>query len=229
MGLCMFRQFLAMMKMEIIKMLRNKSTFFFATKNDLSPGLKIIESKIELKYIETKSYESKSAPIINSALDISEFGYVHDRRSTCFIVMPQSKHIFFRRIATLPKNKPGLFGIRPGWRRNLAFAICLFGIKLPGGKVHYEVYPVDYPSSIVFCPGGFFDDSTLVSGEICTIFKSKSSIELYELFKKELLRGFIKIKGKFALLGPEAYECLKKGLRLTSDVNASPIVDFKLD
>jgi hypothetical protein len=204
---------------------------FFASRADLTPGLQKVEQQLELKYVLDFRYvpyivyESPNAQIYNSAFDIPTFGQAKGRRSDIFIVMPRRKRIIYSRIVEIPKYKPGWLGIRPGWRRDLAVGLAMLGIKLPGGKIRYEVIPSHNSGSIVFSPGGMHDDATLIAGEIGIVNPSKKSRQLYKQFAKEILTGFEKIKS--FMVGPEAQQLLDKGVRLTMDVEASSIADLK--
>jgi hypothetical protein len=185
----------------------------------------MLEQQIELKYVLDIAYTVPSAQIYNSAFDIPTFGQVKGRCSEQFIVLPRHRRIVYRRIVEIPRNRPGWLGIRPGWRRNIAIGLALLGIKLPGGRVRYEVFHSDNQWSIVFSPGGMHDDSTLIAGEIGTINPSKRSRQLYKQVVREVLRGFEKIKSFW--VGPEAGELLDRGARLTIDTGASSDIDLK--
>jgi hypothetical protein len=104
--------------------------------------------------------------------------------------------------------------------------LALIGIQPPGGKVVYEIQLVDHSSGIIFAPGGFWNCKSLIAGEIATIHSTETSMKLYNLFRQELLRGFISVKS--FQIGPEALAFLKSGGRLTVDAKAAPILDVQL-
>jgi hypothetical protein len=193
--------------------------YFFATKDDLLPGLNAIESGNMLKYVLDRRYESRDVPCYNSAVDVPDFGLVHGRRSPCYLTMPRWNSVRLRRIVTVPR------GMRRDWRYQVAMCLAMVGISLPRGEVWYAVSNGWNPSSIVFAPGGLFEERTLLSGEISTILMNKASVQLFLLFRTEILRGFSKIKSFY--VGPEAQELLRKGFRLTIDAQASRTLDLK--
>jgi len=105
--------------------------------------------------------------------------------------------------------------------------MAVVGICPPGGRVVYEIRPVDHPSSIEFSPGGLWNPRTLIVGEIATMHETAASRELHSLFCKELLRGFTKVKS--FEVGPEAMSLLKSGGRLTIDAKAGAVLDLVID
>ena len=90
----------------------------------------------------------------------------------------------------------------------------------------YEIALGNHRAGINFGPGGFWNDKTLLAGEIATIHDAAASMELYDLFRKELLRGFTSV-GSFEV-GAEALAFLKSGGRLTVDAQAAPMLDLTL-
>ncbi|MCY2952995.1 MAG: hypothetical protein NTU53_13620 [Planctomycetota bacterium] len=206
-------------------MTRGLRKFLFATRADFEPGLRAIEAELQLQYVWDQSYPTRSVDSYHSAFDIPEFGRVSSRTSETYIVLPCHGRVVTRRVVEIPKYRRGWLGIRPGWRRDLAIGLAAIGIRLPGGNIRYDVYPVDHPKSIVFRPGGLHDETTLIAGEIGTMHTGRASQDLYERFVKHVLRGFERIKG--SRVGPEAAQLLDRGFRLTVDAEASPDIDLK--
>jgi len=222
-------------------MSRARVVSFFATKGDLVPGMRAIEARVKLKLVEDRYYDSKAVPIIESLLSIPGLGEVSGRTSPRYIVLPAAHKLSVRRVVQI--GKPILlprqvakvlhtvlrpFGVHYNRvLRGMTIAMAFIGIRPPGGRVVYEVCHVDHPSSIVFAPGGLWDSRTLIGGEIATMHNNAISIELYTLFRKELLRGFTTVKSVF--VGPQAIGLLKSGGRLTVDVKAAPICDLAIE
>ncbi len=213
---------------------RSKVVQFYATRRDLDPGLRSIERKQRLKVIEHRYFESKSVPVLESLLSIPKLGEVFQRYSSpWYLVLPATERIKVRRVVQIgrPGDIPGRISrllkfvrINP---RNAMVWLAFIGIRPPGGRVVYEVCHVDHPSSIKFAPGGLWDARTLVGGEIGTMHHTAASLEMFRLFCKELLQGFVEVRSFY--VGPEALALLKSGARLTIDVKASPLWDLVLD
>lgn len=199
-------------------MSRTKLVQFFATVADLEPGFRNIEGKQRLTLAEQNQYESKSIPTIESLFSIPNLGKVTERRSPRYVVQPTGKSFNPARVVQVGKKKD--------FPPKLAMALALTGIQPPGGKVVYDLQLVKHPSAITFAPGGFWNPQTLIAGEIATIHETPASMELYNLFRKELLRGFTSVQS--FEVGPEALAFLKSGGRLTIDAQAAPMLDLVL-
>lgn len=199
-------------------MSRTKLVQFFATAADLEPGFRSIESKGRLTLAEQRYYESKSVQTIDSLFSIPNLGKVIDRRSPRYVVQTAVKGFHPARVVQVGKKKD--------FPPKVAMVSALIGIRPPGGKVVYDVQLVNHSTGIIFAPGGFWNPATLVAGEIATIHDTPASMELYNLFRKELVRGFTSV-GSFEV-GPEALAILKSGGRLTIDVKAAPMLDLAL-
>jgi hypothetical protein len=197
---------------------RTKLVQFFATVADLEPGFRSIESKQRLTLAEQRYYESKSIQTIDSLFSIPNLGKVTDRRSPRYVVQPTAKNFHPARVVQVGKKKD--------FPPKLAMALALIGIQPPGGKVVYDIQLVNHSAGIIFAPGGFWNPETLIAGEIATIHDTAASMELYNLFRKELLRGFTSVQS--FEVGPEALAFLKSGGRLTIDAKAAPMLDLML-
>lgn len=200
-------------------MSRIKLIQFFATQADLEPGFRSIESTHRLTLAEQNYYDDKSIPTIGSLFSIPNLGKVTDRRSPRYIVQRAGKSFNPTRVVQVGKKKD--------FAPKLATALALTGIRPPGGKVVYDIQLVNHTSAITFAPGGFWNAQTLIAGEIATIHNTLASTELYDLFRKELLRGFIPVQS--FEVGPEALAFLKSGGRLTIDAKAGAILDLVAD
>src|SRR5438445_4410501 len=198
---------------------RGKSVQFFATKQDLVPALESIESVERLTFVEDRVYESAAIPTFNSVLALPELGKVASRRSPRYLVLPAGERVRLSRVVQIGK--------RSEFARPLATALALAVIRPPGGKVTSTVRHWLYPTSIVFAPGGFWNPQVLVAGEIVTMHKTSASLDLYELFCREVVRGFTKVKS--FEVGSEGLSLLKSGCRLTIDVKAGTVIDLVLD
>jgi len=196
-----------------------KQLYFFATRGDLDPGLRAIERQRPLKLARLDHYPTKAIPVIESLFAIPDLGKVAGRRSPDFLVLPARRRPRASRIVQVGKRRD--------FPPKLAMALAMVNICPPGGKVVYGVYPSNNPPSIVFAPGGLYNERTLLAGEIATMHDNAASLDLYALFRKELLRGFTAVKSY--VVGPEAMTLLGSGGRLTVDAQAAAICDLKVD
>jgi hypothetical protein len=192
---------------------------FFATLSDLESGFRSIESKCQLLVAEEKYYDNESIPVVESLFSIPNIGKVNDRRAPRYLVQTAGKKFKPTRVVQVGRKK--------AFPPKLANLFALVGIKPPGGKVVYDLQQVKHPSSITFSPGGFWNDETLVAGEVATIHDTSDSMKLYHLFRKELLSGFTSVHSFH--VGPEALDLLKSGNRLTIDVKAGKLLDLALE
>lgn len=197
-------------------MSRTKLIQFFATPSDLETGFRRIESTQRLTLAEQNYHDDKSISTIGSLFAIPNLGKVTDRRSLRYVVQPTGKSFKPTRVVQV--------GTKKDFAPKLAMALALTGIRPPGGKVVYDIQLVKHPSAITFAPGGFWNPQTLIAGEIATIHETQASMELYDLFRKELLRGFTSVQS--FEVGPEALAFLKSGGRLTIDAKAGDILDL---
>ena len=194
---------------------------FFATRSDLLAGAKALEAGLTLRYLRDTNYLDKNIQAFRSLAAIPDLGFVVNR-SPRFVVIANDDAVRPTRIIEVA---PGSRWRRRKWRA-LAFVASRLGIRLPGLRRTFEIEHAKHPSSILFSPGGFHDDTTLVAGELSTLLSGTRSVTLFHLFQKHLLDGFVRHRA-FSL-GPEALDLLQRGNRLTVDANASRDLDVNL-
>lgn len=200
--------------------------FFFATRNELQSRLAAMERVLSLAYVRLQPYEKRDFEVYRTVFDISNLYSSDGRPSDAFLLLPSEQKVFARRIVEIPDLKPDFFGIRPGWRRTVAVALSAIGIRLPGGRVRYEVDPNDFSGAVIFSAGGQFDDRTLISGKISAASSAVESRRAYSEVTRELFKDFKQIKS--FMVGPEAQVMLREGARLTTDVTASAVIDLRV-
>jgi hypothetical protein len=172
-----------------------------------------------VKLARLDHYPTKAIPIFESLFAVPGLGEVAGRRSPDFLVLPASKMLRTWRIVQVGKRRD--------CPPKIAMALAMVNIRPPGGKVVYGVYPRNNPSSIILAPGGFCSKRTLLAGRIGTMHDNSVSMELYALFRRELLRGFTTVKS--FVVGPEALRLLESGGRLTVDAQAAAICDLVME
>lgn len=176
----------------------SKQIHIFATKKDITEGLKSIESVMQLKYVLCGIFETPTIPVYHSLFDYNDLSInkTGDHIAETFIVMDAKAKILTEEIID------------------------------EKGKKLYSVYPNKNSNSITFSPGGIFANKHLVCGHIGTTSKNPEVIVFLRKFTKFLTKGFSKIQSYY--VGPEAEIMLNKGARLiTISVNSPDIYDLK--
>jgi hypothetical protein len=164
----------------------SQSLLFFASESDLRPRIAEIESVIALDYYWTT--EAQPSPDFASRESIGQFeglgrSRTGNRMTDGFFLVVEA-------------------GTRIKTRRT----------RLRRGGTNFGLYQGDNPSSLVFSPGGIYEDKCLVASEIATASNDPTSIQLFRIFRRELTRGFHRIRD--FPVGPGALGLLQSGLRL---------------
>lgn len=190
----------------------SKQNHIFATRSDLEPGLRSIESQMPLKYIEM-------------------YLYVTGRKDSWMIV-PHESPEFKSYTSLLAANRLGinLTGQSITGDNYLvvdaATEIRIREVPQRKGGVNYIVDDQSYLTAIFFRPGGFYQDHCLISGNIGTASVHPQSIELYNNFTRAVTKGFKKI-GNYRV-GPEALCLMENGMRMvTIGINSPREYDLK--
>lgn len=173
---------------------------FFATKADLDLLLRKLESARQFQYVLTGLFDSPSTVPMQSLLDASSLGCValgDINQSPGYLVAGREISI----------------EVRPVPQRR--------------GGVKYAVDQTANPKTIAFRPGGVFDETCLIAGQVGTASDDSSSLELFQSFSKEIRHQFTKIKSFY--VGKEAAALLDKGWRLTANAKSPALYDLKRD
>jgi hypothetical protein len=139
---------------------------FFATREDLEPVIREIESAHRLRYVLSQLGPISEAQTYETALELPNLGTastgdaVHE---PSYLVIDRSDDIY----------------VRP--------------IKQRRGGTLYATYP--HPRSILFRPGGRYDAAHLIHGEIVTGSADEKALVIYSLFEKAIKSAFKNIKG----------------------------------
>lgn len=190
--------------------------FFFATHEDLIPGLCQFEAAAPLCYLLDHAYRQRLAQCYRSCRELNDLGYVRDRFAPRYYLAASPDDIKYKRVVSIPR-------VRAGWRRNLAMTLALAGCALPGGSVTYEIRPRGNRPSLLFDPGGLSGNDVLVRGEVCVC--GRTSVELNSMFVSLVFSNYISVED--LLVGPIAFDMLMNGVRLACDPTANPNLDLK--
>ena len=170
---------------------------FFATRDDLLPGLQRLESGHPVEYLLKEELDEALFVPRTSLCDDPQLGVSATGSPTTdpdFYVYPRAHPLPVKKI-----------------ERN--------------GAVKYV--PQSSSESMLFRPGGLHEASgALVPGRLERGFNPSAAGKLlHDVFASEIFSGFKKIRGFF--VGPAAYRALKDGQRLaTQGVNQPPDFDL---
>jgi hypothetical protein len=180
----------------------SKSLFFFATKSDLLSGLEIIENTLSLKYVKFGLFDSPNAEIYYSAFDISTLGY-----SLTGDTVQDERYLVLNQVASIDTKE----------------------IQQRRGGAKYEISQDNNPNSIIFSPGGLYDNDFLVAGSISTNSNDSATLGVYKKFSALLTKGFKKVSGSRYNVGPEAMELSKVRRLVTIKTRQSQEFDLKIN
>ncbi|VVD67568.1 hypothetical protein PIN31009_00434 [Pandoraea iniqua] len=180
-----------------------KRIFFFATKSDILAVTNIVEERLDLMYILSHhglfSEHQGCAPKYESAAKIPTLGIATRRQTTSC-----ERYLVVNR-ATHVEPVTRVYG----------------GVE----KTEYE--QGNCPDAIEFNAGGFWENEVLINGLIQTWSESTPAQQLMRAFFAAMKKTF-KTKVNAYWIGPEAFQFLKDGGRLTLNVDANPSFDIKI-
>jgi hypothetical protein len=183
----------------------SQQVHIFATRADLEPGLRLIESQHHLRYT-------------------ARFSYVLGKDR--MIIVPHKTPDFETYDSLLKAERLGInctgehhtgddYLIVEG----TADVRLKSAIQRKGG-IHYFVDQEFNPKSICFSPGGIYEEHNLICGHIGTASEHPESITLYKAFANAIIKGFKKI-GTYKV-GPEALRLMDQGIRMVTIGTKSP-------
>ena len=177
-----------------------KQILFFAERSDLQYILDNVETSNNISYSEAGVFDIIDIPTYNSHKEMHNLGKVNngDWNHNKFYIVHGKEEIINKRIVSLKTN-----GVR------------------------YAVYQDTNQRTIIFKPGGIFEDGVLVAGSLGTISEEPFSIKLYNQYSKIIKKSFVKV-GAF-YLSLRAKEKLDNGWRLVTNVKSPIEYDLKSD
>lgn len=176
-----------------------KQVLFFATKNDLIQVIEKIEAETSVKYHRGGLLNKEELKEYSSLMQegIGVSKYGDNNLCTSYLVINDNLEFEIR-------NLP---------QRN--------------GEVKYALDQKLNRASIFFRPCGIYKkEQAIIEGKLATISEEKLSIQLFNIFFKELKSKFTKVKGY--LVGKEAFEYYNSGWRLTQNAHTPKEYDLKL-
>jgi hypothetical protein len=176
-----------------------RQRLFFATHEDLRPGLEAIESKQHLEYQQYETRNDRNFAVFASLLDVPGLG-----TSRTGATMTDDAYLVYSS------------GLRP--------PIRVVPQTAGGPKFVQELTS----ETLILHPGGVHESGAVVAGRVGPTVAAATSdrgLALYGVFSRTILRGFLCIRSYW--VGPEAYRELKAGKRLvTIGISSSDAFDL---
>lgn len=178
----------------------NRSLFmFYATAQDLAPVLSSLEAQKSLQYTLTGLLKMNKPQTYFSFADIPNFS--------------QASH------PNAIANPTYLVSLR-------GTALRTYEVPQEAGGVRFAISQKLNEDTITFSPGGWYGTQVILYGRVATISANLSSKNLYNLFAKAFRGNFAKIQ-EF-LVGPEALDLARRGVRLTIGAASPAEVDLRV-
>lgn len=179
-----------------------KQTHFFATKEDLTMWIQNIESLRNLQYAKSGLFDDPDPVVYGSFLDFEGLGINARGQATTgdisFIVLDKTTSVGVKTVPQVDGSKKYAIDVRAN------------------------------PASIDFSPSGFYDDNTLIAGNISTISTDSESIEIYSLFRKILLKNSTQVG--YARVCTDALKFMTGGGRMvTMGIDSPPGYDLRFE
>ena len=176
-----------------------KQILFFASRNDIIAVLDRFDATGAVKYVPSGTISSPSCSGFDKGSSIPNLGTASNAsaiNSQTFLICTSDTEI----------------SLRP-----LADNDC---------RIRFAVDQLQNPDTIVFSPGGLWNNNILLSGRAGTVSQSRLSQDLMKRFQRALKADFQKVRAFY--VGPEAMESLKNGQRLTTAAQSPPEFDLSL-
>ncbi|GLC31552.1 hypothetical protein [Clostridium omnivorum] len=175
-----------------------KEKNFFATKADLINGLDAFEQLRPVKYVKCGVSDTKEILIYETIDEFINLGKnsTGDHQSESYLVLDYNVDLNLRQI------------------------------KQMDGSVKYFVDQLMNKSSVVFWPGGIYDETYLICGHVATISDDPISLDLFKHFSMAITKGFEKV-GRY-YIGLEARKLSLKRRLITMNINQPVEYDLKL-
>lgn len=177
---------------------RQSSISFFATSADLRALLASIEARAELQYVEAGLFDEERRNILSSLTSLASLGTATAGDSN-------------RELTYLVSQRSGDVNVRAVAQRR--------------GGTKYAVDQLNNPHAIVFRPGGTHSGTILIAGMVGTVNETPTAMELMKMFSQEIKSHFARVKEYW--VGPDAFQRLQSGARLTSSIAAPTEFDLE--
>ncbi len=170
---------------------------FFATFQDLRPVATALDQILELQYIEFGSHENAEYQAYCSSQNIPDFGSAFYGDAVL-----EKKYIVATKDTTV-----------------MARTVLQYN-----GLTRYILDQLINPATVVLQPGGLWQDTAVIQGELTTVHKDSDAQKLFRHFAKNFKSRFSTHNGVW--IGEEALNLCRQGKRLTYDVRLPLSNDF---
>lgn len=177
-----------------------KEIYFFATSDDLLNIVNDIEQLIEVQYIEAKAYDSKKIIQYSSLKEYESLGTNQsgEHQSESFLVLLKSDNLIVREVQQV------------------------------GGGNKYFVDQNNNKDTVIFWPGGTYNEEYLICGHMGTLGDSNISKKIFNIFQK-CIKKYCKNKvGKYYISEAVKKSCQDMRL-ITININQPKEYDVKLE
>ena len=175
--------------------MKGKQTYFFATKIDLELIIKLNETQRDLKYVKSGLFNTPDPVVYDSFIKYEDLGKNFRGQSTngdiMFLVFDRATKIVVRPVPQVSQ-----------------------GIK-------YAIDQKLNQNSVNLTPSGFYDQNTLIIGKISTLLNDSNSLEIYNLFRKNIIKNSSQVG--YVRVCTEAMKFMKGGGRMVTMGIDSPL------
>ena len=177
-----------------------KSFPFFAAGSDLRSLLSEVDSQFPVQYVVGGMSSKQRPEVFSSSLLLPNLGSAtmgDQSKEPFYLVMPSSIEVTARPVQ---QNKGGTM---------------------------FSFDQLENAPSVVLRPGGVFQTTCIIAGQVGTTLQDDVSKNLMTCFSKLLRKRFHKLKSYY--VGEEAILLMETGMRLTTSMNAPVEYDLKKD
>jgi len=178
--------------------MNNKQIFFYGLKEDFIEIFKSVESSFNIKYAQAGLFDDKVS--VSSVRSLVTSDDIDD--------VEYGDWNNNKKYLLLPKEND----------------IQIRSIPQKKGGIKYAVDQMKNEDSVVFYIGGIYKDNAVIASKIATISNTEFTKSILKYLTAYIKKNFDNINGFY--VSPKALKESEKGLRLTTDINAS--LDYDL-
>lgn len=176
-----------------------KEIHFFMTKNDLIEVLRKSEENISLKYVEAKAYSSKE---INEYYSLEEYEDIGINKS--------GNHVT-ERFLVVEKD----------------YTVKVREVLQVDGNIRYHVDQMNNENSVLFWPGGIYENKYLICGHMSTIHLNDNAKKIFDNIQKNIKKQCKTKVGRY-YVGEDAKSIYSDMRFITISINQASEYDLKL-
>jgi hypothetical protein len=171
---------------------------FFASPDDLLSVFERVESRHSLSFVLAGMFETSQFALFHAGAALPTLRLPADRQSIgCPTYLV-------------------LWGSTP---------VNVRSVRQRTGGTRYAIDQLENPDSITLTHGGFHSPNVLISGRVATVSVTPTGKKLQSAFSNAIAKQFTRVNAFY--VGPEAYELLRQGCRLTFNADTPPEYDLE--